>query len=117
MVVEAAFSTLSEPVMEALFGDEFPGWDVEHAAVLETSLMLHLRPDLVLFDRAVDDRSERHPGHDVVPIPPDFVPPSGTLWKATRADPGKGELAWAEIVDRMTASVACELGVAAGDRR
>ena len=70
MVIEAAFSELSAPVMEKLFGDEFPGWDVEHAAVLETSLMLHLRPDLVLFERAVDDEARRHPAYDVVPPRP-----------------------------------------------
>ncbi len=111
MVVEAAFSELSPEVMELLFGDEFPGWDVEHAAVLETSLMLHLRPDLVLFDRAVDDEAERHPPYDVVPPPADFVPRSGTLWKATRASTEKGRLAWAEIVSRVTRAVGDELGL------
>jgi creatinine amidohydrolase len=111
MVVEAAFSELSEPVMGALFGDEFPGWDVEHAAVLETSLMMHLRPDLVRFERAVDDEARRHPPYDVVPPPPDFIPASGTLWKATRASAEKGELAWEEIVSRVASSVAGEFGL------
>jgi creatinine amidohydrolase len=111
MVVEAAFSELSPEVMELLFGDEFPGWDVEHAAVLETSLMLHLRPDLVLFDRAVDDEAERHPAYDVVPTPADFVPRSGTLWKATRASAEKGALAWPEIANRVTRAVGDELGL------
>jgi creatinine amidohydrolase len=110
MVVEAAFSELSPEVMELLFGDEFPGWDVEHAAVLETSLMLHLRPDLVLFDRAVDDQAERHPPYDVVPTPADFVPRSGTLWKATRASAEKGSVAWPEIVSRVTRAICQELG-------
>jgi len=114
MVVEAAFSTLSEPAMDALFGDEFPGWDVEHAAVLETSLMLHLRPELVLFDRAVDDQAERHPDYDVVPVPAAFVPLSGTLWRSTRASSEKGELAWSEIVERMAESIASEFGIKAG---
>ncbi len=111
MVIEAAFSELSAPVMQKLFGDEFPGWDVEHAAVLETSLMLHLRPDLVLFDRAVDDEARRHPAYDVVPPPDDFVPASGTLWKATRAGAEKGAAAWAEIVSRVTQSIADEFGL------
>lgn len=115
MVIEAAFSELSAPVMEALFGDDFPGWDVEHAAVLETSLMLHLRPDLVLFDRAVDDEARRHPPYDVVPAPSDFVPRSGTLWKATRASAAKGALAWDEIVSRVAASISAELGLGAAD--
>lgn len=113
MVVEAAFSELSPTVMDALFGDEFPGWDVEHAAVLETSLMLHLRPDLVLFDRAVDDEARRHPPYDVVPVPPDFIPSSGTLWKATRASADKGALAWEEIVSRVASAIETEFGLIA----
>lgn len=111
MVIEAAFSELSPEVMELLFGDEFPGWDVEHAGVLETSLMLHLRPDLVLFDQTVDDQAERHPAYDVVPTPAAFVPRSGTLWKATRASVEKGDVAWPEIVSRVTAAVGQELGL------
>lgn len=83
MVIEAAFSELSSSGMRTLFGDEFPSWDVEHAAVLEASLMLHLEPEP--FDRAVDDQATRHPLYDVVPAPRDFVPASGALWKATRA--------------------------------
>lgn len=111
MVIEAAFSELSPQVMEILFGDEFPGWDVEHAAVLETSLMLHLRPDLVRFDRAVDDEAVRHPSYDVVPSPVDFVPESGTLWKATRASAAKGAAAWPEIMQRVRDAVGFELGL------
>lgn len=111
MVVEAAFSELSPEVMTALFGDEFPGWDVEHAAVLETSLMLHLAPNLVRFERAVDDEARRHPPYDVIPAPADFIPASGALWKATRASAEKGALAWPEIVSRVRAAIAGELGL------
>jgi len=109
MVVEAAFSELSPGLMEHLFGDEFPGWDVEHAAVLETSLMMHIAPELVWFDRAVDDEAERHPPYDVVPTPAEFVPRSGTLWKATRASAAKGEAAWREIADRLARAIGAEL--------
>jgi creatinine amidohydrolase len=109
LVVEAAFAELSAPVMDELFGDEFPGWDKEHAAVLETSLMLHLRPDLVLFDRAVDDEARRHPFYDVIPTPDDFVPASGGLWKATRASAEKGRSAWDEITANLRAAIADEL--------
>lgn len=111
MVIEAAFSELSLEVMQVLFGDEFAGWDVEHAAILETSLMLHLRPDLVLFDRAVDDRARRHPAYDVVPPPADFVPASGTLWKATLASADKGAAAWSEICARVGSAIAEEFAL------
>jgi creatinine amidohydrolase len=109
MIVEAAFAELSPPVMAELFGDEFPGWNREHAAVLETSLMMHLRPQSVLFDRAVDDEAARHPFWDVIPAPPDFVPASGALWKATRASVEKGASAWREIVANLEAAIGEEL--------
>jgi creatinine amidohydrolase len=110
MVCELPFADLSPATMDALFPDGFPGWDVEHASIMETSLMLHLRPELVLFDRAVDDEAERHPWWDVVPTPHDFVPASGTLWKATQADPEKGRQAWTEIVGGLRDAIAAELG-------
>ncbi len=109
IVIEAAFSELSPAVMDALFADEFPGWDAEHAAVLETSLMLHLYPTLVHFERAIDDGAALRPGYDVIPIPAELVPQSGTLWKATRASAAKGELAWGEIVRRVHDALAFEL--------
>jgi creatinine amidohydrolase len=109
MVVEAAFAELSPTAMDALFGDDFPGWDKEHAAVLETSLMQHLRPDSVLFDRAVDDEAARHPFYDVIPTPDDFVPVSGALWKATRASAEKGRIAWAEIVENLATAIREEM--------
>ena len=112
MVIEAAFAELSAPAMDALFGDQFPGWDVEHAAVLETSLLLHLRPDLVLMDRAVDDAAPRHPFYDVVPIPDDFMSQSGVLYKATLATAAKGAIAWSEMVDNVRKAIGEELGPA-----
>jgi creatinine amidohydrolase len=110
MVCELPFAHLSPETMQTLFPDGFPGWDVEHASIMETSLMLHLRPDLVHFDRAVDDAAERHPWWDVVPPPDAFVPASGTLWKATQASAEKGELAWKEIVAGLRAAIELELG-------
>ena len=109
LVAELAFQYLSERTMNLLFPEGFPGWDVEHASIMETSLMLHLKPEMVLFDRAVDDAAKRHPWYDVVPVPDDFVPASGTLWKATQASAEKGEAAWEEIVDQMRAAISTEL--------
>lgn len=108
LVAELAFKDLSPETMELLFPEGFPGWDVEHASILETSLMLHLRPELVLFDRAVDDAAERHPWYDVLPVPEDFVPASGTLWKATQASADKGKTAWDEIVAQMHVAISQE---------
>jgi len=108
LVAELAFQDLSPATMDLLFPDGFPGWDVEHASILETSLMLHLKPGLVHFDRAVDDAARRHPFYDVLPIPDDFVPASGTLWKATQASTDKGRVAWEEIVSQMREAISTE---------
>lgn len=110
MVVEAAFAGLSERAMDVMFEGEFMGWDVEHASILETSLMLHLYPAKVMFDRAVDDAARRHPSYDVVPTPDDFVPASGVLWKATLASAHKGAVVWPEIVAGLDRSIRTELG-------
>lgn len=108
LVAELAFEDLSPETMQLLFPEGFPGWDVEHASILETSLMLHLHPELVLFNRAVDDAAKRHPWYDVLPAPEDFVPASGTLWKATQASTDKGRAAWDEIVAQMREAIATE---------
>ncbi|MBX6764882.1 MAG: creatininase [Rubrobacteraceae bacterium] len=116
LVAEHPFAELSEKTMQLMFPEGFPGWDYEHASIMETSLMLHLRPEMVLFDRAVDDASKRHPWYDVVPAPEDFVPASGTLWKATQASEEKGRVAWNEIVSQFRSAVALELGGSAEKR-
>ena len=38
---------VSEETLARVYPDGFPGWDIEHGGVLETSLMLHLEPELV----------------------------------------------------------------------
>jgi creatinine amidohydrolase len=105
-----------EATMEELFHGEFPGWDAEHAAIFETSLMLHLRPELVLMDRAVDDNSPSHPPYDIVPPPKSFIAPSGTLWKATQATAEKGRLIWDEMVPRVIDEVETALPTARAPR-
>jgi creatinine amidohydrolase len=114
MIMELPFQDLSPDVRSVLWPEGFPGWGVEHAARFETSLMLHLHPELVLEERAVDDRAARIPWWDVVPIPADMVPASGTLWTVTGASAEKGEVAWREIVAQGGAAVLEELPLAAG---
>jgi creatinine amidohydrolase len=101
VVMEAPFDSLSDDAMNAIYGDEFPGWPAEHASVMETSVMLHLRPELVDMTKAVDDRSERTPPYDVIPPPADMTTSSGVLFKATRGTADKGALAFAEIAAHL----------------
>ncbi|ADI05935.1 hypothetical protein SBI_02814 [Streptomyces bingchenggensis BCW-1] len=52
------WSMVQDSWLAAEVGD-FPGWHAEHAGLTETSLMLHLRPDLVTDTRLDHDRPPR----------------------------------------------------------
>ena len=90
LLLESAMPILSEAELADLFPRGFPGWDVEHASIMETSLLYALRPELVRVDRIADDQAARHPTWDVVPAPPEFIPRSGVLWHPTEASPELG---------------------------
>ena len=109
LVFEHSLNELKPETVKAVFEEDFPGLAVEHAAAYETSVMLHLHPELVHFERAVDDQSERRTWYDIIPPPPDITTASGTLWKATRATADKGKLLWSEIVPQVVAGIQRDL--------
>jgi creatinine amidohydrolase len=98
---KAPLSILSDETMNFIYPDGFPGWNLEHAAILETSMMMYLDPELVLFDRAVDDVPPEHPWYDIIPIPEKFIAKSGSLWKATQSSSEKGERIWNELLNAL----------------
>jgi creatinine amidohydrolase len=85
-------------LQEELFGSDFPGWAVEHAAIWETSAMLAAFPKLVREQEIIDGLPPRPMDYDVLPTPKDGAPESGVFWKATRATRQKGELILAAVV-------------------
>ena len=87
--------------MEFLYPDGFPGWGVEHAAMFETAILLHIAPELVMMDRAVDDGPKQCTFYDVLPIEDRFTTKSGSLWKATLATKEKGERIWKELLKTL----------------
>jgi creatinine amidohydrolase len=70
---------IKQETLDEFFPHGFPGLDLEHAAVLETSLMLYLFPHLVHMDKLPDDGPAEFPPYDLYPPNPDWVPPSGAL--------------------------------------
>ncbi|WAC25917.1 creatininase [Ancylobacter sp. SL191] len=98
--------------LDTLFPDGFPGIDLEHASLLETSLMLLLRPDLVEMDKVPSDGPATFPPYDKFPVPADFgLPPSGVLAVATGSTVEKGELLMADYVTHMSAAIRKEFGL------
>jgi len=109
LLVEDPMPAFTEDELSELFPDGFVGWDVEHASVMETSLMYALRPELVRQDRVADDRAERHPSWDVLPAPPDFIPRSGVLSRPTGASREIGESFLERIAGRLQEAIEAEL--------
>jgi creatinine amidohydrolase len=94
--------------------DGFPSWPLEHAGMMETSVMLHLHPDLVDLTRLAMDVPAVFPPYDVFPMSFDNIPAlprSGALNDAHRATAEKGELMFKEYVERIAETVAREFGL------
>lgn len=101
---------LTEQTLAAVFPDGFPGFALEHAAVIETSLMLHYHPTLVRQDLIPGDPPADFPPYDVYPGKRHWVPISGVLSSARGATSGKGQRMAAEVTRRMAEAVRHEFG-------
>ncbi|QBM26105.1 creatininase family protein [Hydrogenophaga pseudoflava] len=88
-----------------VFPEGFPGFALEHAAVLETSMMLHHHPSLVRMDLLPDDGPADFPPYDMYPSRTDWVPPSGVLSSAKGSDATKGKLLADEVARRMAEAI------------
>ena len=91
--------------MRDLYPDGPPPLGLDHAARLETSLMLHHHPELVRNDLIADDAPDRVPGYDLLPIPDGFTSASGVLSETVGATAELGERAMTEIVAHVRALI------------
>lgn len=96
-----------------IFAGEFPGWEAEHAGIIETSLMLHVAPERVRTD-LIENRASHlaAPRHTVLPERPGLVDPSGVLRTAWGSSADIGRQIFEEVVRVATALVTDEFGAA-----
>lgn len=97
--------------LDRLFPDGFPGTELEHASLLETSLMLLLRPELVDMSKVPSDGPAKFPIYDVTPFPKSLVPASGVLADARGSSAEKGQWLMDDHVRKIAAAVKKELGL------
>jgi len=102
---------VSRATLDRLFPDGFPGTELEHASLLETSLMLLLRPDLVAMDAVPSDGPAKFPTYDMRPVPEGFVPASGVLAVAHGSSAEKGEWLMNDHVALIAAAIRKEFGL------
>ncbi|MDF2994423.1 MAG: Creatininase [Xanthobacteraceae bacterium] len=96
---------ITKQTEKELFPDGMPSWELEHAAVMETSVMMHLRPDLVRVDLIPDHPPAVFPPYDIYPFDTRPIPPSGVLSSAKPATAGKGETVMRQVVPDIAASL------------
>lgn len=88
--------------LDPIFDGAFPGWQAEHASIVETSLMLHLDPSRVEVDRIpVPDRIPL-PTYTTLPEPAGLVPASGVLSTALGSTAAKGAALTGRLVQAIT---------------
>lgn len=113
MVQTNWWDPLPESVIKEVFSEDiFPGWALEHGAVTETSLMLHLAPNLVRTDRIPLLAPFTPPTHIRVPNRASDIPPEGSLANAATATAAKGEIITRATTDGILAICLDEFGAA-----
>ncbi len=80
-----------QETLARVFPEGYPGIELEHASVIETSMMLALRPNLVDLSLALHDGPARFRPYDRYPRPTDGVPPSGVLSLTEGSSAEKGD--------------------------
>ena len=95
----------SNETLAAVFPEGFPGYALEHAAVMETSISLHIHPHLVRLDKLPKDPPADFPPYDVYPTNVAWVPPSGVLSPAKSATAAKGKALFEEYVRTIAAAL------------
>ncbi|MDO8943442.1 MAG: creatininase family protein, partial [Desulfobacterales bacterium] len=84
------WDVLDEATVNAIFPEGL-NIQFEHAAALETSLMMHLFPDSVRTDRIPSEPTHEYPPYDIFPADPQWGPESGSLSPAHTASADKGK--------------------------
>lgn len=97
-------------VIEELYPDGFPGWDVEHGGVMETALMLNYFPHLINMDRAMDLPAADLPLYDLLPVDPSLTPASGCLSSGVASTAEKGVILAESIVNGLVSAISERLG-------
>ncbi|MBD1868774.1 creatininase [Cyanobacteria bacterium FACHB-471] len=96
---------LTPDILDKVFPDGFPGFALEHAAVMETSLMMHFHPKLVRLNLIPDVPPSEFPLYDMFPQCSEWVHASGVLSSAKAANVEKGELMANHVITGISEAV------------
>lgn len=87
-----------------------PDWALEHAAVTETSLMMHYEPELVHMDRVIDEGNVTPKAYVRYPVRKGDVPDYGGLATPAGSSAERGKLIVDACIDAVADICATEFG-------
>lgn len=96
---------LTPKIQEEIFPKDHPGLLFEHAAVMETSVMMHIHPDKVRLDKIPDNPAPKLPRYDMFPPKRDWPPSTGVFTSAKSASPKKGKFIFEHYVGSIVEAV------------
>lgn len=96
---------ISDSLIDEIFGDKWPGWVAEHAALTETSLMLYLYPELVRTELADAGVIPEQIPYKIFPQQQSLLPPSGMFARAEGASAQIGEILTKEVIKKLEAAI------------
>lgn len=102
VMVTSWYDHISNNVIPKVWDEvPFPGWELEHAAILETSAMLYYAPELVDLSQCRDEGVDGLPKFSVFPARADLVPAYGGLATARTSSVEKGKLMVENALDTL----------------
>jgi creatinine amidohydrolase len=99
------WQVLTHGDLDPLFPDGFPGWDLEHAARVETALMLALAPEQVRQERIGPVDPVVAPSYVMLPTAAGSVPSQGSLADPRGVTAEMGDELVGLIVERLVHTV------------
>jgi creatinine amidohydrolase len=91
--------------LDRIFPKGFPGIELEHASLLETSIMLAMKPELVKPELIPSDGPAKFPLYDRLPFADGLVPPSGVLADARGSSAEIGNWIINDTIELVTAAL------------
>lgn len=101
LVLANWWELVDEKDLKEIFGPDWRGWVDEHAALVETSLMMHIAPEFVREEKITDDRRKSKFEFRIFPWDIANYPNSGTFAPIQGAGPEKGKKLTELVVKEM----------------
>jgi len=102
---------IAEPDLMRIFGPEWKGWVDEHAALVETSLVMFMAPELVKIDQIVDGRRQSRLEFRILPWEMQNFPESGVFSAVRGAHRDKGQQLLELIVSELTSIIEAQFKI------